>query len=265
MRLQRRISRSRKLLPAVAMIAVAIWAASGLFSHNLWGQFACFVISTYLMVELNNSNALIRIYSRMMSCSYIIMVCMSPFLFHSTATMILSICMVATFIALFITYQDKHSMGWTFYGFTSLGIASVIDVRMIFFAPVMWGAMTFYLQSMTLRTFIASIFGLLCPYWFLSLYLIYTSDFAPATEHFSKLATFHGIADFSTVPDIFSIVLIILQPQLYTSLLIAMIITTSPLIAHFIALTETKITNWAFMAIVIAAFSLTLMNIIQLI
>ena len=307
MRLQRRISRSRKLLPAVAMIAVAIWAASGLFSHNLWGQFACFVISTYLMVELNNSNALIRIYSRMMSCSYIIMVCMSPFLFHSTATMILSICMVATFIALFITYQDKHSMGWTFYGFTSLGIASVIDVRIIFFAPVMWGAMTFYLQSMTLRTFIASIFGLLCPYWFLSLYLIYTSDFAPATEHFSKLATFHGIADFSAVPvnalfsmglvgilaitgiihnirdrindktrtrmlfntftlvDIFSIVLIILQPQLYTSLLIAMIITTSPLIAHFIALTETKITNWAFMAIVIAAFSLTLMNIIQLI
>ena len=163
MRLQRRISRSRKLLPAVAMIAVAIWVASGLFSHNLWGQFACFVISTYLMVELNNSNALIRIYSRMMSCSYIIMVCMSPFLFHSTATMILSICMVATFIALFITYQDKHSMGWTFYGFTSLGIASVIDVRMIFFAPVMWGAMTFYLQSMTFRTFIASIFGLLCP------------------------------------------------------------------------------------------------------
>ena len=167
--------------------------------------------------------------------------------------------------------------------------------------------MTFYLQSMTLRTFIASIFGLLCPYWFLSLYLIYTSDFAPATEHFSKLATFHGIADFSAVPvnallsmglvgilaitgiihnirdrindktrtrmlfntftlvDIFSIFLIILQPQLYTSLLIAMIITTSPLIAHFIALTETKITNWAFMAIVIAAFSLTLMNIIQLI
>ena len=68
-----------------------------------------------------------------------------------------------------------------------------------------------------------------------------------------------------TLVDIFSIVLIILQPQLYTSLLIAMIITTSPLIAHFIALTETKITNWAFMAIVIAAFSLTLMNIIQLI
>ncbi|MCI6828625.1 MAG: hypothetical protein MR924_05095 [Prevotella sp.] len=307
MRLQRRISRSRKLLPTVALIAVAIWAMSGLFSHNLWGQFACFVVSTYLMVELNNSNALIRIYSRMMSCSYILLVCMSPFLFHSTSTMLLSICTIATFIALFITYQDKQSMGWTFYGFTSLGIASVIDVRMLYFAPVLWVAMVFYLRSMTLRTFLTSIFGLLCPYWFLSLYLIYTDDFTPAIEHFSQLARFGRVADITGLPlnmllstgltfilgvtgivhyvrnrindktrtrmlfntfilvDIASMVFIILQPQLYMPLLTMMIITTSPLIAHFIALTDTRITNWSFMAIVLAVLSLTLINIFQLI
>lgn len=280
---------------------------SGLFSHNLWGQFACFVVSTYLMVELNNSNALIRIYSRMMSCSYILLVCMSPFLFHSTSTMLLSICTIATFIALFITYQDKQSMGWTFYGFTSLGIASVIDVRMLYFAPVLWVALVFYLRSMTLRTFLTSIFGLLCPYWFLSLYLIYTDDFTPAIEHFSQLARFGRVADITGLPlnmllstgltfilgvtgivhyvrnrindktrtrmlfntfilvDIASMVFIILQPQLYMPLLTMMIITTSPLIAHFIALTDTRITNWSFMAIVLAVLSLTLINIFQLI
>ena len=280
---------------------------SGLFSHNLWGQFACFVVSTYLMVELNNSNALIRIYSRMMSCSYILLVCMSPFLFHSTSTMLLSICTIATFIALFITYQDKQSMGWTFYGFTSLGIASVIDVRMLYFAPVLWVAMVFYLRSMTLRTFLTSIFGLLCPYWFLSLYLIYTDDFTPAIEHFSQLARFGRVADITGLPlnmllstgltfilgvtgivhyvrnrindktrtrmlfntfilvDIASMVFIILRPQLYMPLLTMMIITTSPLIAHFIALTDTRITNWSFMAIVLAVLSLTLINIFQLI
>ena len=280
---------------------------SGLFSHNLWGQFACFVVSTYLMVELNNSNALIRIYSRMMSCSYILLVCMSPFLFHSTSTMLLSICTIATFIALFITYQDKQAMGWTFYGFTSLGIASVIDVRMLYFAPVLWVAMVFYLRSMTLRTFLTSIFGLLCPYWFLSLYLIYTDDFTPAIEHFSQLARFGRVADITGLPlnmllstgltfilgvtgivhyvrnrindktrtrmlfntfilvDIASMVFIILQPQLYMPLLTMMIITTSPLIAHFIALTDTRITNWSFMAIVLAVLSLTLINIFQLI
>ena len=280
---------------------------SGLFSHNLWGQFACFVVSTYLMVELNNSNALIRIYSRMMSCSYILLVCMSPFLFHSTSTMLLSICTIATFIALFITYQDKQSMGWTFYGFTSLGIASVIDVRMLYFAPVLWVAVVFYLRSMTLRTFLTSIFGLLCPYWFLSLYLIYTDDFTPAIEHFSQLARFGRVADITGLPlnmllstgltfilgvtgivhyvrnrindktrtrmlfntfilvDIASMVFIILQPQLYMPLLTMMIITTSPLIAHFIALTDTRITNWSFVALLLAVLSLTLINIFQLI
>ncbi|MGM9733806.1 MAG: hypothetical protein ACI3YT_06775 [Prevotella sp.] len=307
MRLQRRISRSRKLLPITAIMAVAIWTADGLFLHNLWGQFACFVVSTYLMVELNNSNALIRIYSRMMSCSYILMMCMSPFLCHSTSTMLLSICTVATFIALFITYQDKQSMGWTFYGFTSLGIASLIDVRMLYFAPVLWVAMVFYLRSMTLRTFLASIFGLLCPYWFLSLYLIYTDDFTPAMEHFSQLAQFGRVADITALPlnvllstgltfilgvtgivhflrkrindktrtrmlfntfilvDIATMVFIVLQPQFYMPLLTMMIITTSPLIAHFVALTDTRITNWSFMAIVLAALSLSLINIFQLI
>ena len=243
----------------------------------------------------------------MMSCAYILLVCMSPFLFHSTSAMLLSICTIATFIALFITYQDKQSMGWTFYGFTSLGIASVIDVRMLYFAPVLWVAMVFYLRSMTLRTFLTSIFGLLCPYWFLSLYLIYTDDFTPAIEHFSQLARFGRVADITGLPlnmllstgltfilgvtgivhyvrnrindktrtrmlfntfilvDIASMVFIILQPQLYMPLLTMMIITTSPLIAHFIALTDTRITNWSFMAIVLAVLSLTLINIFQLI
>ena len=307
MRLQRRISRSRKLLPIVAIMAVAIWTADGLFPHNLWGQFACFVVSTYLMVELNNSNALIRIYSRMMSCSYILLVCMSPFLFHSTATMLLAICTVATFIALFITYQDKLSMGWTFYGFTALGIASVIDVRMLYYVPILWVAMVFYLQSMTLRTFLASLFGILFPYWFLALYLIYTNDFNPALEHFSQLAQFGIVADFKVLPlnvmlsmgfvgilavtgivhflrnrindktrtrmlfntfilvDIATIVFIILQPHLYMHLLTVMIIATAPLIAHFIALTDTKITNWAFIAMTFVVFVMAFLNIIQLI
>ena len=65
--------------------------------------------------------------------------------------------------------------------------------------------------------------------------------------------------------DIASMVFIILQPQLYMPLLTMMIITTSPLIAHFIALTDTRITNWSFMAIVLAVLSLTLINIFQLI
>ena len=259
------------------------------------------------MVELNNSNALIRIYSRMVSCSFIMMVCMSTFLLQSSKGMLLSICVVMSFVMAFLSYQDKYSMGRIFYSFMSIGIGSMIDVSVLFFVPVMWLAMFFHLQSMTLRTFISSLFGLICPYWFVAVYLIYTNDITLAVEHFSQLAVFGKVANFSQVPvsalvsicyitilslvgiihylrnrvfdktrtrmfyntfilfDIFTIAFIILQPQHYATMLIILIVTTSPLIAHFIALTNTWITNLAFKVIVATALSLTIINILQLI
>ena len=307
MLLQNRISRSRLLLPTMVVYAIAVWVACGLVSDGLWLQFACFAISSFLMVELNNSNALIRIYSRMVSCSFITMICLSTFLSHSTSAMFLSICVVMSFIMTFLTYQDKSATGHTFYSFLSLGLATLIDVKMLFYAPVMWIAMYFYLRSFTPRTFVASVLGLICPYWFVSVYFIYTNNFTLAAEHFSQLVEYGMVADFSVVPnpaivaicfvltlsitgiihylrnrindktrtrmlyntfilvDLASIVFVILQPQHYITLLTILIVTTSPLIAHFIALTHTRITNISFKAIVIAALALTIINILKLI
>ena len=307
MLLQNRISRSRILLPSMGIYAIVVWLMCGLLSDHLWLQFACFVISSYLMVELNNSNALIRIYSRMVSCSFIMMACMSTFLLKSASAMLLSIFAVMSFITAFLTYQDKSSMGRTFYSFLSLGLATLLEVRLLYFAPVMWIAMFFYLRSMNIRIFISSLFGLVCPYWFVSLYLIYTNDFTLAVSHFSRLVKFGHIADFSHIPvsalvsiyfvttlsvtgiihylrnrindktrtrmlyntfilfNLATIVFLILQPQLYMPLLTILIVTGSPLIAHFIALTHTWITNMSFKVIVITALALTIMNILQLI
>ena len=307
MLLQNRISRSRILLPSMGMYAIVVWLMCGLLSDHLWLQFACFVISSYLMVELNNSNALIRIYSRMVSCSFIMMACMSTFLLKSASAMLLSIFVVMSFITAFLTYQDKSSMGRTFYSFLSLGLATLLEIRLLYFAPVMWIAMFFYLRSMNIRIFISSLFGLVCPYWFVSLYLIYTNDFTLAVSHFSRLVKFGHIADFSHIPvsalvsiyfvttlsvtgiihylrnrindktrtrmlyntfilfNLATIVFLILQPQLYMPLLTILIVTGSPLIAHFIALTHTWITNMSFKVIVITALALTIMNILQLI
>ena len=307
MLLQNRISRSRILLPSMGMYTIVVWLMCGLLSDHLWLQFACFVISSYLMVELNNSNALIRIYSRMVSCSFIMIACMSTFLLKSASAMLLSIFVVMSFITAFLTYQDKSSMGRTFYSFLSLGLATLLEVRLLYFAPVMWIAMFFYLRSMNIRIFISSLFGLVCPYWFVSLYLIYTNDFTLAVSHFSRLVKFGHIADFSHIPvsvlvsiyfvttlsvtgiihhlrnrindktrtrmlyntfilfNLATIVFLILQPQLYMPLLTILIVTGSPLIAHFIALTHTWITNMSFKVIVITALALTIMNILQLI
>lgn len=64
-RLQNKIAGSRFALPVTAVYSIMIWLAGGLIANQLYLHFLLFGLSAYLMVELNNSNSLIRIYSRM--------------------------------------------------------------------------------------------------------------------------------------------------------------------------------------------------------
>ena len=75
-RLQNTVSESRMALPCTAAYAICIWLLAGLLQGNWWIQFAIFAVCTYLMVELNNANALLRIYSRMVSCTFVVLSCL---------------------------------------------------------------------------------------------------------------------------------------------------------------------------------------------
>ena len=61
--------------------------------------------------------------------------------------------------------------------------------------------------------------------------------------------------------DLITAVFLALQPQHYDLLIRLMIINTSPLVAHFLALTSTKITNVVFHVIVITIVTLTIYHL----
>lgn len=296
------------LFPMTACYAAAVWALYAVMLNEIpWMQFSCFVVTTYLLVELNNSNALIRIFSRMVSCSYIVMACMPCFLFSSVATGIEGVCIVAAYATMFNSYQERRSMGWIFYTFLLLGIASLINIHILYYVPLFWFIILVFMMSLSFRTFIASLLGIITPYWFAMVYFIYTQDIDTPIRHFTDIAVFGPIADFSILNynqlftlsfvallavvgtvhfahnntgdkirtrmlyysfitiDIVTIVFVILQPQHYDLLLTMMIISTSPLIGHFIALTHTKLTNISFIIIAVAAFALTAYNMFGII
>lgn len=126
------------------------------------------VVSTYFMVELNNRNALLRTYSRMVSCSLLMLDLTVLHLFSTTITAgIVQLCFILHLLFLFRSYQDKRSMGTIFFAFAMLGIASLWFIQIVFFVPVVWFLMAARLYSMTWRSFLASIMGLLAPYWFM--------------------------------------------------------------------------------------------------
>jgi hypothetical protein len=197
--LQRRIAQSKLALPVTACYAILVWMAYGLATEKWWLQFGCFVITTYLMMLLNNLNALIRIFSRMVSCSFLMLSCCACFLFPSSRGAILSLCMAAAWLILSQTYQDKEAKGMTYYGFLFIGLGSLAHVQVLYFVPLIWLLTATQLLSLSWRTWCASLFGLLTPYWFGICLLFYLHDFTPLYSHFTKLSDFRFPIDYTVL------------------------------------------------------------------
>lgn len=257
------------------------------------------------MVILNNQNTLIRVYSRSVSAAFIILSCTACYLFPSFDGAIAQLCLVASMLTMYQTYQDKESIGLSFYTFLILGIGSVIQVKTLWFVPVYWLIMAFFIYSLSFKSFIASLLGIVTPYWCISGWLVWKEhgDFSYFPHHFLPLTEYQQPFDINAIAPLHIAVFVLLailaltgtihflrtsyndkirirqiyyslmffhfivflflifQPQSEDVMLRAMIITTSPLIGHFISLTNTRITNIALYVILTACLILTILNI----
>lgn len=164
--------------------------AAGLVMETPWLNFALLFVSVMMMVELNNSNALIRIYSRMVSCSFLVMTTMSLFLFRTIDVAVVQITFIAFLLFLLRSYQDSNATGLTFYAFCALGIASVVFPQILLFMPALWIVMATYIQNFSPRTFLSSIIGVIAPYWFVTAWLIYTGRYEWLGTHFISILQF---------------------------------------------------------------------------
>ena len=302
-RIQNRIAESRWTQAYVVSAAALVWVIAGIYNPSVIVPGICLLLSTYLMMELNNANALIRIYSRMVSCSFIVFATMAVFMFPSIQSAIIMLGFVGFYTFAFRCYQNTHAPGWTFYAFFCIGMASIVWVQTFFFLPILWVIMRTNILSMSPRNFVASLLGIILPYWFYAGYLVVKGDITILINHFAKIAVFGepfnlkflnfsqaltlsfvlvcaviGIVHFMNQKrndnirtrlfyqifvtiDLLAIVFFFLQPQHYEALLSVMIVTTAPLIAHFFALTRTRITNWMFIILSYSAIIITLFNL----
>lgn len=312
-RTQNRVAESRFTLPTVMAYAVIVWLGSGLLifpdslnglQHGAWVQFMCFLVSVFLMACLNTNHALLRVYSQTIACSFAVLLCAGNFLFTSLGGAVVQVCVIATYLTVFRTYQDKTAVGWSYYTFLCVGLASCYFVQILFFVPLLWSIMFFQLSSLSQRTFLASLLGLLTPYWFAFPLLLFRNDVAALRTHFAAIADFQefstGILSLTTNEWVFYIlvvllgitgtvhyqrkksadnirirlfydcfillwivaaVFLILQPQHYDMLIRLIIVNVSPLIAHFLTLTNTRVTNIAFYVICVAVLLMAIYNL----
>lgn len=302
-RLQNKIAESRWTLPVASVYGLLVWLLVGLLKGQLWVSFVCFVVSTYLMVELNNRNALLRIYSRMVSVSFITLSLSMPFVMSSASEAVASLCFLMAIFVLLFSYQDRQSMGKTFYTFAILSCGSLLDVRLLYYVPILWVSMAFYLQTMSWRDFFASIIGVLAPYWFASLALFFVDDPMIVVDHFAQLVSIPMPPDYlSLTPShiavfvwlavlvaigsihfvrnsyldsirirmifnsfilisVCALLFMVILPSSSALQLRVLVIVASPLLAHYLALTNTRITNISFVVIIAVTLAITIFNL----
>lgn len=201
-RIQNQVTGSRLTLPVVIFYGIGIWLLCGLLQKQLWVQFACFALSTYLVVQINNVYALIRIYSRMVSVAFIFLSCMVCFLFPSIEDAIAQLCILSGLMTLLSTYQDKDTIGRLFYTFVFIGLGSLADIHLLWNAPLFWIISAFFIYSLSWRGFFASCLGLILPYWFMGAWVLWQHgfDFSIVRAHFAPLAEFHSPITYETLP-----------------------------------------------------------------
>lgn len=181
------------------LYAIGIWFMGGLLQQQLWPQFILMLMTTLTMVELNNQHTLIRTYSRMLSCSYLVLSVAALPLFVHLDTCIVQLCFALTYLFMFRAYQDKSAISSVFNAFFFIGVASIWFVQILFLVPIWWIILRFYIMGMGWRTFWASLLAVITPYWFVGGYYIYRHDVDTLIHHFSSITDFAPLFDFQSI------------------------------------------------------------------
>ncbi len=192
-----RVVRSGLALPFTLLISAVVWLLPG----NDRGAFLPVTIgwgtslaTTYLVMEWANTNALLRIRSRLVTATFLMMLSACPLLHTWDTTMLAAPCLVLTYIFLFRAYQKPHAQADVFHAFLFIGIAGIFLPETLLLTPVLYTSLSLQLRALTVRTFAAGLAGILTPYW---LWFAFSFWHGTSAEMASRL-----LADFSfSAPD----------------------------------------------------------------
>ena len=193
-RLQNKIAESRYALVTSIAALAATWGSFILTSNERLIALALILATTLVMVRLNTIHAIMRTYSRMVSCSFLAISAIALPYFIAPANAALPLCFSIIYTLLFFSYQDNSAVGIIFLAFLVLGIASLIYIPVLFLVPIFWIIISTRMLAMSPRTFFASILGLITPYWFAAAYCLYAANIDLLTNHIAAITTRYGHA-----------------------------------------------------------------------
>lgn len=324
-RLQQRITGGRFTLPVAVLLSVAGWLVNNLFlpapvcgesTYPLarlvadWDEgtrlaslsdFLLYALMGYLLIELNNRFALIRMRASFQTAVYFLLIAVCPMMHRFCVSDVAALCFLCSLFFLFATYQHPRPAGYMFHSLAFVGLGSLFLPQLTLFVPLYWlGAYSF--QSFTFKSFLGGLLGWSLPYWFLFAHAYYHGEMSLFYAPFAELVQFRS-PDFSVVSltdvltagylfvlfavsavhcfvagyedkirtraylqhlILFTFCLLLytaLQPSFFLQVLPLLVICTSILAGHLLVLTTSRMSNLFFITMLAGWFALLGVNL----
>lgn len=168
-------------------------------SLSLAEGLAVTLFTGYLLMEWNNRSALLRVRSRMVSVTYLVLMAACPFLHVSAVSLLPGVPLLLSYHTLSASYQKPRAEGEIFHAFLFMSAGSLVFPPLLLSLPLFFVSMQMQLRSLTWRTFFAGLFGLAVPYWFLVAWAVWNNRLDAALGSLPAFPAVSGLPDYSAL------------------------------------------------------------------
>ena len=190
-RIQYNVASSEFTLPLCVILAAAMWwLPQQMFSVRcLLGLILC-LLTTFVVMETNAQQHIIRIRTRMMSCVWLVLAASLSFMHPLGEPIVAAAFLCVSYLLLFRSYQRHRPQAIVFHAFLMLGIGSFCAPVMLAMAIPYFLYLAIFLRSLTKRAFWAGILGIIVPYWCYAVWCFVTGNLQSSLDRLTEMAQY---------------------------------------------------------------------------
>ncbi|MBQ8593927.1 MAG: hypothetical protein IJ467_06505 [Bacteroidaceae bacterium] len=199
LRIQQQAARQAAIFPLSMVGMLALWiidtmqlmgeagnAQSTIIRFTPWVALLLQLAATWLLLELCNRYALIRVRTTFHASIYLWTVSLFPSLVCQPGILFAGLCLVVSLFYLFNCYGTTETVSSLFHLFLFLSVASMFVPPFSFYMPLVLLTLIPW-NALSLRSFLAGLVGILLPWIYLTTYAVVCDDYTVIPSFFQLL------------------------------------------------------------------------------
>ena len=144
------------------------------------------ILTAFIIQRISDAEMLIRERTRLIFIIFILLMSTNAGLLPFKDVTVVLLCISFMIYELFNAYQLPEATGRLFNAGVLIGVAGLFMPQALWFIPLLWVGMYQFL-SLSYRSFLASLSGVLTIYWFVLAWCVWAHDFSMFTSLYASL------------------------------------------------------------------------------